>query len=328
MVRGSARASAQDVLQLSGFFHSNPGGATPWSERYTVPAYINYYLPLNYARLRAVFAEVKRFLPAEMIREVWDYGSGPGTTQWALEDEEWLPPRPFNCMELSNEAIAVHRNLLGSRRGRWRPEFNVTRTPAAGTLAVFSYSFLEMQHLKLNLKAFDHLLIVEPSTRDCGRQLMEWRSKLIAQGFNVLAPCTHEKDCPLLVHSNRDWCHMRVAFEAPEWWLELEEDLPMKNRTLTYSYLLVSKTVRNESWRSRYPEEPTPARVTGDTLEERGKTRQMICRGPEREFLSWLHRYGEPPRVPHGALLKGVEQCEPKGGELRVTPETRLDWSE
>lgn len=328
MVRGAAAASSADVMQLSAYFHANPGRPTPWEERFTLSAYVNYFLPLNYARLRAVFREVERFIPAETITEIWDYGSGPGTTHWVLEDEEWLAPRPLHCLETSREAISLHKRLMETRGGKWRPSFGSSGRPAPGALAVFSYSFLEMQKAPPNLATFDHVLLVEPSTRDTARQLMEWRGRLLKQGFHILAPCTHSLECPLLAHSNRDWCHMRVGFEAPDWWLALEEDLPMKNRSLTYSYLLLSRTISDEKWRSHFPATPTPARVTGDTLEERGKTRQMVCRGSEREFVSWLHRDGEPPFIPHGALLRGVESCEVKGSELRVTASSALKWEE
>jgi len=150
---------------------------------------------------------------------------------------------------------------------------------------------------------------------------MEWRGRLLNAGFQVLAPCTHALPCPLLTKSPRDWCHMRVAFAGPEWFLRLEERLPMKNRTLTYSYLFVSRQLQR-------PWAANAARVIGDTLEEKGKTRQMICRGEEREFLSWLHRFGEPPRIPHGSICFGTETCEKKGPELRVTPESHLHWQD
>lgn len=93
----------------------------------------------------------------------------------------------------------------------------------------------------------------------------------------------------------------------------MEAILPMKNRTLTYSYLLVSRRVPHPSHRGW-------ARVIGDTLKERGKTRQMICRGEKREFLSWLLKRGEPEEIPHGALIHGVDQAEVKGPELRPQP--------
>lgn len=330
LAAADGRDLATDILFLSDFYLSNPGAPTPWQESFAAPAYTAYFLPLNYARLRGVLREVRRFIAPEAVSEIWDFGSGPGTTQWALEDEEWLTPRPLHCLERSAAAIDLHRRWARDSGARWTPQFKPAGPkpagprPEPGALAVFSYSFLEMQSSlpPRSLENFTHLLIVEPSTRECGRQLMEWRTRFLEEGFEALAPCTHAEACPLLTHSSRDWCHQRVAFEAPEWWRELERALPMKNRTLTYSYLLLSRAVKDSRWRGA-------ARVIGDTLEERGKTRQMICRGPQREFLSWLHRHGEPPRLPHGALVDGViEATEPKGGELRVRPSARLAWEE
>jgi hypothetical protein len=310
------RHLAAQILCLSDFYHANPGAPTPWSESFTMSAYTAYFLPLNYARLRSAWIEVER---AQLdVSEIWDFGSGLGTAQWVLEDSAHEAV-PFYCQERSPEAASQHRVLHRHRGGRFSPDFQAPRQPGPNALGIFSYSFLEMVDQLPDLKSFAHLLIVEPSTRECGRQLMEWRARLLGQGFHVLAPCTHAAACPLLTQSTRDWCHMRVGFEPPEWWSHLEDHLPMKNRTLTYSYLLVSRMP---------PSEKTQARVIGDTLEERGKTRQMICRGPRREFLSWLHRYGTPPQIPHGALLEGVEALEPKGAELRVPTPSPLRWSE
>lgn len=305
-------APPDDIRKLSDFYLSQPGQPTPWNEPTTLAAYLSYFLPLNVARLRAVWREVQRFLPSDAVSEVWDFGSGLGATQWVLEEETWLPPRSFYCLELSNLAIQAHEALAAVAPAGWRPRFSNHPKPAAAALAVFSYSFLEMQGKLPALDKFDHILIVEPSTRDSGRQLMEWRQRWLDDGFEALAPCTHRDACPLLTHSGRDWCHRRVAFSAPSWWMDLEARLPMKNRTLTYSYLLASRTVHDTRWRGS-------ARVIGDTLLERGKTRQMVCRGSDREFLSWLSREGDPPLIPNGALIKDLGTLKKKSAELRVS---------
>ncbi len=49
----------------------------------------------------------------------------------------------------------------------------------------------------------------------------------------------------------------------------------------------------------------------------------MICRGSEREFLSWLHKNGEAQSIPNGALIRDLKSFEQKSGELRVGP---LTW--
>lgn len=320
-VEHSVDELAHAVKSLSDYYVSFPGRETPWAKDFAVPATLAYFMPLNAVRLSETFREVKRFFPSESIREIWDFGSGLGTTQWVLEDQDWLEPVPLYSVESGREARGEHSRIEKLIAGRWRNHVadlsKLNERP--GRLAVFSYSFLEMQNALPDLTYFDHVLILEPSTRECGRALMEWRSKFIKMGLQPLAPCTHAMDCPLLIHSPRDWCHMRVHFEGPDWWQAIEDRLPMKNRTLTYSYLLMSRKVQDREWRGR-------VRVIGDTLEEKGKTRQLICRGPDREFFAWMHKNGKPPQIPHGVLVRDFGLAEMKSNELRVTP--RLDWTE
>lgn len=313
------RRLADDVLALSDFYLENPGARTPWDKPYAANAYLSYFLPLNFVRLRAVFQEVLRFLPDSSFAEIWDFGSGIGTTQWVLENTPEVNVHPFFALERAPEAIAIYRELVNLTTTRWQVRQVEKAEPLPHALGVFSYSFLEIQPRLPDLDRFAHLLIVEPSTRDHGRDLMEWRSRFMEHGFLPLAPCTHSQACPLLTQSHRDWCHQRVHFSGPLWWQRIENLLPMRNRTLTYSYLLMSRTVQDSHWRGA-------ARVLGDTLKENGKTRQLICRGPEREFLSWLHKQGAAPEIPHGSLVRGVELAERRGGELRPARDS-LTWT-
>ncbi|HMN69777.1 MAG TPA: small ribosomal subunit Rsm22 family protein [Bdellovibrionales bacterium] len=307
----------ESVLKLSDFYLERPAAPTPWDMPYALPATLAYFMPLNFARGMAVFRELERFVPSDAIREIWDFGSGLGTTHWVLEEQDWLTPRALRHIEISRRAAAFHDDLAAMAPARWKSLGQTAARPGSGALAVFSYSFLEMPGV--DVSAFDHLLILEPSTRERGRALMAKRAELLAAGYEALAPCTHAGDCPLLVHSPRDWCHQRIHFEAPEWWLEMESHLPMRNRTLTFSYLLLSRAVRDQKWRGA-------TRVIGDTLAEKGKTRQMVCRGPEREFFTWLHKLGEPPHIPHGALVADLGVFEKKSDELRVSP--AVSWAE
>ncbi len=302
---------AADVVRLSDFYLSQHGARTPWGDPYVWRAYCAYFLPLNVVRMRAALAEVRRFIGPTEISEIWDFGSGTGATHWGLEHEDAIPVRPLNCVEIDRDAIRLHQTLSEKLAGRWKPEWNAQRPVKPGALGIFSFSFLEMQNNLPKLADFSHLLFVEPSFRDIGRSLMEWRKRLMeTAGYTPLAPCTHSDACPLLTHSSRDWCHARVHFNSSKNWQKLESLLPMKNRTLTYSYLLLSRDVKTPKFRGM-------TRVIGDTLQEKGKARQLICRGPNREFLAWLKRDGEPPFIPHGALITDLGHCELKSNEVR-----------
>jgi hypothetical protein len=140
---------------------------------------------------------------------------------------------------------------------------------------------------------------------------MELRTKLINAGYFMWAPCTHQLACPLLTLSKNDWCHDRALVEAPSWFSQVEQNLPMKNKTVTMSYLLARKTPPPDSIQ-------TYGRLVGDSMEEKGKTRQLFCRGPEREFLTWMHKSIEPQTLPRGELVFQPSDAEKKSNEIRL----------
>lgn len=297
---------AAEVQKISDHFTEIEGLKTPWE---FWAGYMIYYFPLNVVRLRAVFEESFRSFPWEQITHIIDFGSGPGTTHAALESTS-LSTKKILSVEIESRAIEIHKSL---NLTKW-PNSWAAKLPAkieSGTLGIFSYSLLEETSLEKRLPEFDHLLIVQPSTRTQGRRLLEIRQHLQAMGYASWAPCTHQEACPLLTQSKHDWCHDRIQLEAPAWFEPLERHLPMSNRTLTFSYWFASRTEKPSM-------ETNKARIVGDTLYEKGKVRQMVCRGPNREFLSWLKRDGEPPMIPRGSLIDLPDNVEVKGNELRL----------
>src|SRR5687768_9533074 len=120
------------VLKLSDFYLKNPGKPTPWHERFAIPATSSYFMPLNYARLKEIFREVERYLPNDSVEEIWDFGSGLGTTQWVLEDQTWLKPVPLYAIETAPEARAEHKRLEGLKNGLWQSQTPVNIQPKPG----------------------------------------------------------------------------------------------------------------------------------------------------------------------------------------------------
>lgn len=298
---------AKAVTELSNHFHLGQD-VTPWSEPRLQAAYLAYFLPLNFSRMRAVLRELQP-QNAPLTSEVVDVGSGPGTATLAWPDE--IAPASFVHWELSPGAHEIHKHLLNhtnsslSRRHSW-----VTSPPSLeGKTVVASYALNEFKKWPAELSKATTLIIVEPSTQEAARRLMAYRLDLKKDGFHLWAPCTHQMNCPLLVHSKTDWCHDRVYFSPPPWWEALARHLPMRNDTVTYSYLIASKTPPARA--------ANIGRVIGDTLREKGKVRQAYCRNESREFLSWLTKAGEPQEIPHGSIAYLPEDTELKGNELR-----------
>jgi len=306
---------AKTVLKLSDFYKDNPAAQTPWHQTWARTAYLAYFFPLNYVRASAVISEGKRSGFFAGITSWTDFGSGCGTVACAAADAEILTDAETTMIERAQAAIDLHKAL---QKGTERIKFQLSQ-PAKGTvstkghLASFSYSLTELSAIPEFAKKSTAFMIIEPATRDDGRRLLGWRDQFIADGYAIHAPCTHHLPCPLLHKSERDWCHDRITFDAPDWFLDIEKHLPIKNRTLTFSYLLTKAGPR--------PERPNyVGRLTGDLMKEKGASRQMFCRGANREFMSWQHKNGDVPHFPRGLLVSYPEHIATKSNELRPLP--------
>lgn len=303
---------AEQVLKLSDFFIDHPEDQTPWSENYCKQAYRHYYLPLNYLRNELVIRRGLEVGFFQGLETTIDWGAGPGTASLALAQN--LNLKNQFMIEKSIAATKEFQDLhaqLKSPQATADLNLKKINSDAKKTLLVFSYSLTEMSALPAGWDQFEALMILEPATKQDGRKLLELRKKLIAEGYTIWAPCVHQNDCPLLEKSNSDWCHDRVHVKAPAWFLQLEQSLPFKNKTITTSYLLARRQKPTFDFTNK-------VRLTGDSLEEKGKTRQLICRGPEREFLTWMHKEIKAQTLPRGDLITLHSDNEIKSNEIRL----------
>lgn len=295
---------AECVLRLSDWFVHQPDDPTPWKERWAQIGYLVYFLPLNEMRVRAVIDQGLEVGFFHGLERVLDFGAGPGTASQALREK--LPLKAFG---LAERAPFVHEWIRD-----WNfPDVEIStgmeglhpRDPSK-TLFTASYSLTETA-LPPGALDCEALMLIEPATHQDGQTLLKIREDLLAKGYSAWAPCPHQQRCPL--HETRDWCHDRIHVELTEWQRKLENHLPIKNFTLTFSYLLArQKPAPVTKW----------ARLTGDSLKEKGKTRQLVCRGTEREFLSWLDRHKNSQELPRGIRVKLPDGLEKQGNELRV----------
>lgn len=295
---------AESILRLSDYFIANPQRPTPWKENWAQLAYLSYFLPLNFLRNQAVVDEGQRLGFFDDLENAVDFGAGPGTAGMALEDT--IPASHVLLVEQASEARALNEKYFQ----QFSSYASSPRSLPPQSLGVFSFSFTELSALPPWAFECEALMILEPSTQDDSRRLQALREPLFEKGFFVWAPCVHQLGCPLLLHSKKDWCHDRIFFDAPEWYLKIENHLPMKNRTLTYSYLLLRK--------EEPPPLPQTGRLVGDQLEEKGKSRQMFCRNDQREFLAWLHRQGPVPEHHRGELFELPENHQEVSNEIRL----------
>lgn len=301
---------ADCVLRLSNFYLENPSVQTPWHEPWAQVASLVYFFPLNYSRNALVAREAKRLGFFEGLSTAVDDGAGMGSAVHAFSDG--VPDLQWVARDISHEALTL-LNELTSNPIKTEHVTGITRTKSGRQLLVASYVFTELKDIPREWLDYEALIIIEPSTREDARRLQAERPKLREAGFTLWAPCPHQDDCPLLV-SERDWCHDRVHFAAPAWFTAIEKRLPIKNRTLSFSYLAARKKPSPLETRSL-------ARLVGDTLDEKGKSRQALCRSSEREFLAWFPQRFKTKtdlEMSRGSLVRLSPDLEKKQQEVRL----------
>jgi len=295
---------AQSVKRLSDHYVSQPEAISPWSEPWARDALLAYYHSLNFSRTLAACGRSPGFFDG--IEHLVDLGCGSGAASLGIRAFHPVQTVLLSDPDTSVVAVAARQHQSysdwASSQGWNEPptavkvgmanlDSTLHAIPASiapSTLVVLSYVLTEIKSDRVVLDLFNQiaksgaegLLILEPSTSEDARRLHSFRSQLNQLGFSIWGPCNHSGECPLLLHSDRDWCHDRTAPLVPSWFQKLEQVLPIKNQTVTFSYLMLRRSPKLDG--------KSTARVVGDTLEEKGKSRQLICRGPDREFLSWF----------------------------------------
>ena len=59
------------------------------------------------------------------------------------------------------------------------------------------------------------------------------------------------------------------------------------------------------------------ARIVGDRLKEKGKDRQLVCRGGDREFLTWMHKLKLKSQYERGDLIE-IKKSTKTSNEIRL----------
>lgn len=181
-----------------------------------VSAYTAFYLLTNIPKLN----EVLRWMPAEWVDELKkcdfiDLGAGPGT--FSLAWKEQGATGDFYQIELSQlmkeqgkkiwEGFHKEKLFQGSK-WEWkteRPKFLVFGHSANEMGAAAAIQYIE----KINP---EHILFIEPGTKDFFPVMLEIRNYLLKNGHSVLYPCPNELECPMK-NSADDWCHQFIQIK-------------------------------------------------------------------------------------------------------------------
>ena len=178
-----------------------------------VAAYSCFYLTTNMPKLAEVFNLIQ--FPIEKLDEYEfvDIGCGPGT--FVLSLLQLNNNLKIQALEKSELMIEQAKQFVA----RFYPAADVQifnniqriKKKEKKRIAIFGHSANEMETEQvLNIiKTLDcdNVLFIEPGTKLFFQKMLDIRTSLIDQEYNILFPCKSAHTCPM---NEKDWCHQFI----------------------------------------------------------------------------------------------------------------------
>lgn len=204
----------------------NPGAAPLASGPVEALGYAALIMPATYAQLsgamRAAAARVPSWAPETLL----DLGSGTGAALWAAI-ARWPSLHELAAWEREAALLELGRNLA---RAGANPALRATRWMLRDIRDLHEYGtsfdLVVIGHVLNELSPDDRhrlvdvawrrtrgmLLLVEPGTTSGFTVVRAARDRLLRAGAATIAPCAHDRPCPL----SDDWCHFPQRLRRPE----------------------------------------------------------------------------------------------------------------
>jgi ribosomal protein RSM22 (predicted rRNA methylase) len=213
-------------------------------------AYALARMPATYAAIAASLNALLEIRPDFAPHSLLDVGAGPGTASWAAV-EAFPTLANFALLDANPALRALALELLkgNPRLGTARYELGQAHAllpkASAADLVIASYLIGELgESERADLvdaawaKTRDTLIIVEPGTPAGYARIIAGRARLIAAGAHVVAPCPHDRACPLQAP---DWCHFAQRLPRSRTHMQMKRaKVPFEDEK--FSYVVLTRT--------------------------------------------------------------------------------------
>jgi ribosomal protein RSM22 (predicted rRNA methylase) len=213
-------------------------------------AYVLARMPATYAALSACLNALLEARPDFAPQSLLDVGAGPGTASWAVA-EAFPTLTSFVLLDANQSLRTLALDLLrdSTRLGGLHYEGGEARASLARTdaadLVIASYLIGELGEAERKslveamwTRTRDILVVVEPGTPAGYARVVALREQLVAAGAHVLAPCPHDRHCPLV---SPDWCHFSQRLARSRAHKQVKgADVPFEDER--FSYIVLSRT--------------------------------------------------------------------------------------
>ena len=210
-------------------------------------AYAAARMPATYGAASHVYRKIKNVLPGFEPRTLLDLGAGPGTAALAAS-ELWpeiatrlVEPNPHLAAIASQlcSALSLQANLVPQALAQTdlsQPHDLVT---ASYVLNEIPKGQLEHEITRLWQATGSTLILIEPGTPLGYEIILQARTKLIALGAHIAAPCPHEDQCPLA--PTERWCHISTRIERSSLHRRIKDNAALGYEDEKFSYLVATR---------------------------------------------------------------------------------------
>jgi ribosomal protein RSM22 (predicted rRNA methylase) len=239
-------------------------------------AYVTTRVPATFSANQAVHRALAAALPEFAPETLLDIGAGPGVASWAAL---WQWPsiskvtqceQDKNFFELATTLniasalpVLVGADMVLKSEITLAPDINADLVIASYILAELPLETMAQVAQRLWVRTTQVLLLLEPGTPQGFARLRTVRDTLLGQGAFVVAPCTHQKACPIAAD---DWCHFKTRVQRSR------EHMHAKGGTVpfedeAFAYLILA----------RQPAAQSGARIIAPPVHTKPGTSLRLC---------------------------------------------------
>jgi ribosomal protein RSM22 (predicted rRNA methylase) len=215
--RGKLARAAAGLTELYRREHHSPSAIASELQR---AAYLAVRLPATYAAASHVLREVRKRIPQLEITSLLDLGAGPATALLAVK--EFFPALArASLLDADTGWQKFARRVAevaGVETRYLQHDLRLNAGLAPHDLVMISYALGELpESVRDSLlrgawqSARQLLVIVEPGTMRGFAAVHAARSWLLDNGASLVAPCPHQRACPM--GEIGDWCHFAQRLE-------------------------------------------------------------------------------------------------------------------
>jgi ribosomal protein RSM22 (predicted rRNA methylase) len=254
------------------------------ADRMDALAYLVTRFPATYAAAHAALRRTEEASPQFSPSSLLDVGAGPGTVASAARSV-WPSLDAVTLLEpnaiFRGVAEELWRNakIVAGALGGVLP--NADLVTAGYVLAELDLATIPQTARELWRAANGMLVLIEPGTPDGFARIRAARRVLIEEGAHVVAPCTHDNECPM---TGGEWCHFsqRLA-RSRDHMVVKAASVPFEDER--YAYLAVSRArvAHTQARIIKPPVEQKPA-IAFPLCDSRGLHSEAVPRRDKEQY--------------------------------------------